>query len=154
MPKLVLPPQYSRRILYASSLTLCSIYSAACNERSINLRLACSVLATSVLYWYHPVLGWRRNLDMLCTFGSLGYQAVYTSFETTERCRYAYWFTLLCGGSCYATGRYISKVYGNLNVSSMLHVGLHMWGNIGNCILYDSFKVNALGLGPTSPSLD
>ena len=43
--------------------------------------------------------------------------------------------------------RYAGQVRKNTNVSSALHVCLHISGNIANFVLYDSFGANALGLG-------
>eukprot|EP00322_Chrysochromulina_rotalis_P025613 CAMPEP_0115832680 /NCGR_PEP_ID=MMETSP0287-20121206/2784_1 /TAXON_ID=412157 /ORGANISM="Chrysochromulina rotalis, Strain UIO044" /LENGTH=154 /DNA_ID=CAMNT_0003286075 /DNA_START=23 /DNA_END=490 /DNA_ORIENTATION=- len=146
-PKLVLPPQYSQRILRISSLTLASIGSAIFNGLPINTGLASAVFFTSVNYWRYPVFGWRRNIDIVCACGSLMYQAVFTAFDTTPSARYAYWAAIVGGGACYATGLYTGRVLHNLNISSMMHVGVHVCGNLGNLILYDSLGANLLGFG-------
>ena len=145
--KLVLPPRFSRRILIASTLTWSSIASAAYNALPINFVLAASVYATTLNYWRYPVFGWRRNVDMLCSFGALGYQAVVTAYQTSDAGRHMYWAAICCGGGCYALARYVSKTRGNLDVGSKFHVGVHVMGNVGNLILYDSLGANVLGLG-------
>ena len=144
--QLVLPPQYSRRILYASSLMAGSIVSAVHNECYDNACLAALVLFSSVNYWRHPVLGRRRHFDMLCANGSLVYQCLYTSQYTSRAARQLYWATVLAGGVCYFVGRRFSARHKNLRVSSSLHVCLHVFGNIGNWLLYDSLGANALSL--------
>ena len=69
--RLILPRRYSRRILYACTLTLVSVASAAHNALPLNFCLAVAVFCTSINYWRHPVRGswqrgsWRRSVDML-----------------------------------------------------------------------------------------
>lgn len=123
-----------------------SIVSATYNELPDNALLACLVLFSSVNYWRHPVVGARRTFDMLCACGSLAYQCCYTSWKTSERARHTYWATVLAGGSCYLVGRYFSFTRKMYNVSSSLHVMLHVFGNIGNVVLYDSLGANVFRL--------
>ena len=147
--KLVLPPQYSRRILIASSVMSASAVSAYYNGCYDNCVLAVLVLCSSLNYWRHPTFGVRRSFDMLCANGSLAYQVFYTSqrSECSSKARMAYLFTVMCGGTCYFAARRFNFRYRNLNISSALHVCLHLFGNLGNLILYDSLGANALGLG-------
>ena len=144
--KLVLPPEYSRRILAASTLMSFSVASAMYNRCYDNAFLAFLVLGTSINYWRLPLLGMRRYFDMACAMGSLGYQTFYTSRHTTERARHLYWTTVVLGCSCYLTGRYFTFTRGNYNVSSAMHCCLHVFGNIGNLLLYDSLGANVLRL--------
>ena len=137
MPQLVLPPQYSQRILLASCMMTSSVVSAWINNCPDNCALAFLVLCSSLNYWRHPVYGLRRSFDMLCANGSLAYQLFYTSQFTSERGRAAYWATVAAGGLCYFLGRRFGRT-GNFNVSSSLHCCLHLCGNIGNLLLYDS----------------
>ena len=123
-----------------------SIISALYNEQYDNILLAALVLLSSINYWRHPVVGPRRTFDMICACGSLAYQCVYTSWHTSERARQIYWATVLAGGSCYFVGRYFSSTRRAFNVSSALHCCLHVFGNVGNIILYDSLGANALRL--------
>lgn len=147
-PVLVLPPQYSRRILMASSVMTISAVSAYRNGCYDNCALAMLVLSSSLNYWRHPIFGIRRSMDMVCAMGSLSYQVFFTSQKCTREARFAYWATVFCGCSCYLAARHFSFRYRNFNVSSAFHVGLHMFGNLGNLILYDSLgPYNYLGLG-------
>ena len=147
MAKLVLPPQYSKRILRVSALTLVSISSAIYNELPFNCGLAATVMFTSVNYWRHPTFGLRRNVDIVCACGALGYQALFTAYDTTPAGRCAYWLAVAAGGCCYLLAFYNGRFLGNLNRASKLHVGVHLFGNLGNVMLYDSLGANLLGLG-------
>ena len=123
-----------------------SMISAWYNHLPFNCFLNVLVLTSSVNYWRYPVLGLRRYMDMICATGSLAYQCFYTSQNTSERARRAYWGTVLAGGSCYLVGRFFTFYRGNYNVSSALHVCLHICGNLGNMLLYDSLGANVLRL--------
>ena len=146
MPRLILPPQYSRRILYASTLMVPSIASAYYNKLPDNTFLAALVLGSSLNYWRYPVHGIRRQVDMVCAIGSLGYQCFYTSWRTSTNARHTYWATVAAGGTCYLIGRYFTFTRGWYNVSSAMHCMLHLFGNLGNLILYDSLGANVLKL--------
>ena len=147
MPKLVLPPQYSVRILRISSLTLASIGWGIFHGLVLNTCLSSLVFLTSVNYWRHPTFGWRRNFDIVCAVGSLSYQAVFTAYDTTPSARYAYWGAVGAGLAFYALAFYSGRVLKNLHYSSALHCGVHICGNVGNLILYDSLGKNWFGLG-------
>jgi len=146
-PKLVLPPQYSIRILRISTLTLASIGAAVYNELPLNVCLATTVFLTSVNYWRNPTFGWRRNLDIVCAVGSLSFQAVFTAYDAALAARHAYWTAVASGGCCYLVGLYCGRVLKNFNLSSALHCGVHVCGNVGNLILYDSLGANHVGFG-------
>ena len=83
---------------------------------------------------------------MVCACGSLGYQVFYTSTFASDAARLAYLATVVCGCSCYLVARRYSFKYGNYNVSSAMHCGLHLFGNLGNVLLYDSLGANYLRL--------
>ena len=152
-PALVLPPQFSRRILCASSLMLLSFYAGLYNGLHDNAFLALLVFCSSINYWRLPVLGWRRSFDMCCANGSLAYQFFYTSTFTSAEARTAYRLTVAAGGVFYMAARSFNRYLGAspktrplaLNYSSACHVCLHICGNVGNLLLYDSLGVNWAG---------
>jgi hypothetical protein len=112
-----------------------------------NMLLALLVLCSSVNYWRHPTLGVRRNADMLCASGSLAYQVFFTSQRAPANARLAYLATVAAGCACYVCARCIRRKHsGALNSTSALHVGLHLFGNLGNLLLYDALGANTLGL--------
>ena len=145
-PKLVLPQQYSARILRISFLTLASIGSSIYHSQWVNTCLSSLVFFTSVNYWRHPTFGWRRNLDIVCAVGALSYQGIATAYQTKyPGARHIYWAAVSAGLAFYAMAFYSGRVLKNLNYSSALHCGVHICGNIGNLILYDSLGKNCLG---------
>ena len=131
---------------------LASCASAVANGLPDNASLAMLLFCSSVNYWRHPVLGWRRNLDMVCAVGSLAYQVFYTSTKATDEVRMAYCTTVAAGCSCYAVSRTFTFYFAAkpqwgqvaFNVSSAAHVGLHLFGNLGNVLLYDALGYNWL----------
>lgn len=167
--QLVLPPQFSRRLLASSLLSLVSLASAAYNGCNGCLGCATLVLLTSINYWRHPLFGafslplappahplalsfpfaWlcigvRRNLDILACAGSLAYQ-LSVAAKGEPGPRNAYFSSVAAGLGCYGFSRYYSFTRCNKDVSSWFHCGLHFFGNVGNLILYDSLGVNWLG---------
>ena len=87
----------------------------------------------------------RRQADMAAANFSLAYQCFYTSWRTSDvRVRHVYWATVLAGGVCYAMARHMGLRYKNQNVSSLLHVCLHLFGNAGNLLLYDALGAKTL----------
>lgn len=145
-PKLVLPQQYSARILRISFLTLASIGSSIYHGQWINTCLSSLVFFTSVNYWRNPTFGWRRNFDIVCAVGALSYQGIATAYQTKyPGARHIYWAAVSAGLAFYAMAFYSGRVLKNLNYSSALHCGVHICGNIGNLILYDSLGKNCLG---------
>ena len=147
---LVLPPRFSRRILFASSLMLPSFVIALYNGLVDNALLALLVFCSSINYWRHPILGWRRSVDMCCACGSLAYQVFHTSRRTTHSVRLCYVGTVLLGGFFYSLARALNRTLGAapgkrdlaFNISSACHVALHVCGNLGNFILYDALGTN------------
>ena len=148
---LVLPPHLSKRLYYSSFLILGSITSSITNNLPQGLCLSALVLCTSLNYWRHPVFGWRRNVDILAAVSSLAFQCLVTSSQAPGGARSAYLFTVGCGGLCYLRSRHIGVKFrgreGTEASSSLWHMGLHVFGNLGNLILYDSLGVNYLGWG-------
>ena len=144
--KLILPPQYSRRILYTSFLSLASVGSAAYNDCRGCVVCAAMVMLTSLNYWRHPVFGIRRNLDMAVCAASLSYQLGLAAHSVEPAPRNAYFLTVVAGIGCYGCSRFFSFAYGDKNTASKFHCLLHVAGNVGNLILYDSLGVNWLQL--------
>lgn len=150
--ELVLPTQYSRRILRFSTLTLFSIASALYNGLFVNATLAIVVFCTSINYWRHPLFGWRRNLDIGCVCIAFSYQISFTATHTSALARHAYYLTMFTGSVCYLASLYAGRILRDDATDSLLHVCLHICGNVGNLLLYDSLGANTFGLGSDSLS--
>uniref|UniRef100_A0A7S3EW39 Uncharacterized protein n=1 Tax=Haptolina ericina TaxID=156174 RepID=A0A7S3EW39_9EUKA len=146
MATLVLPPQFSKRILYTSFTATASVASAAYNRLPGCAICAIAVLLTSLNYWRRPIFGLRRNLDMAVCACALSYQTWLAAVAADPVPRGVYFAITLGGGGCYALSRYFSQVQGDKNVSSALHCCLHLAGNLGNVLLYDALGANHCGL--------
>lgn len=145
--KLILPPHFSRRILWVIPLLLVSVYSAFLNGLADNCFLASSLFVTSLVYWNHPVEGTRRKIDLFTANGSILYQAVYSAPRTSSLARNAYWLVVCMMLICYSGARHFGRYRVDDNSASLFHCSIHVFGNVGNLLLYDSLGVNALGFG-------
>ena len=139
---LVLPPHLSKRIFRVSFLATSSIAAAVYNGRLDCACLATLVLCTSINYWRHPVLGWRRTVDMASAMGSLAYQLLVVCPEAPRGGQASYLALTACGCGCYMNARYFSFAKQNKAAGSAWHTGVHVLGNAGNIILYDSLGKN------------
>jgi hypothetical protein len=58
-------PWQSRTLLLTSSLSVIPIYVACDRGLWFHAMTSSGTYLCSVLYWYHPIHGWRRNLDLV-----------------------------------------------------------------------------------------
>ena len=58
-------PWQSRTLLLTSSLSVIPIYVACDRGLWFHAMTSTGTYLCSVLYWYHPIHGWRRNLDLI-----------------------------------------------------------------------------------------
>jgi hypothetical protein len=124
----ILAPEHSRLIWWASWLSLAAgLY--AVNQGHLHLAIApLSVWLTSLLYWWHPTKGWRRDLDMMVVKAALLLHLWYAGWRLT----YA---TITAIGIGFY---YISwNVYDNgLHLDSAIYqCGVHVLANIANFYL-------------------
>ena len=87
---------------------------------------------TSLNYWRHPVLSWRRNMDIGVVHSVLFYQFL-RSFDVNNR--HLYWCLLGISCGCYPLS-IISKKYNADTLSIVFHAMVHVVGNISNLVLY------------------
>jgi hypothetical protein len=88
----------------------------------------CTIVGTtSVLYWYNPVHGWRRNMDMACIGLCLAYNAC---LARCRGCSLPYGAAVSLGALSYAASKRFSSV--------RIHCLVHVFGNVGNVILIAS----------------
>ena len=134
--RLMVPQPYSRRLYYSGMLTILSVAVSMHLRMYEFTALATVVLVNSINYWRHPIKGWRRNLDMACAYGVCLYQ-MSVSFSLTEQWYFiGYWSTLIIAVSSYSIARRYGRVHRNPDLSSRWHMGIHIFGNISNVILY------------------
>jgi len=101
--------------------------------------LACvpgGVWLTSINYWRRPDYSWRRYFDITYVYLSLIYQTM-RAYDA----EYAipYYIILAFGVGCFPISLYFHKK--NQWVSTILHGGVHVFGNISNFVLYSGFIV-------------
>jgi hypothetical protein len=129
---LVLPPQFSRRIFFVSHLTLFSsllagyleVYDCAC--------LALLVYLTSVNYWRLPTKGFRRTFDMCAVAVGFAHHLYRALLDSSVHVIYVVLFSLCV--FCYGKARQRSSH--SKDESSWWHCGIHVFGNVGNVVLY------------------
>ena len=138
--------KFSRRIYLTSYLILVSIYSAWYNNLLSCLALSILVFTTSVLYWSNPINSWRRNLDITCVSIALIYQVFYLSWWLEMRSRLVYLTNVIFVLFCYGMARYHGRVKLEYDMASRYHMGVHLFANISNLVLYDALGINYLGL--------
>jgi hypothetical protein len=134
--------RYSRRLFWSSTLTVVSVYSAWYNELYDGVIRSLIVLSTSMIYWNNPNDGIIRKIDMISANGCLGYQLMYTSRELPLVTWVIYTSIIIGCLKCYINARYYGrKKDPDFDRASRWHMLIHLFGNIGNIILYD-------GIGP------
>lgn len=133
----VLPPQYSSRLFRSSFTTCFSVYLAAKNELWYCAAMAFLVLVTSLNYWRHPVIGWRRTVDMGAVFLGMMYHIYCSSYVANRMYQVFYLMFILKTAYCYMRARDAP----NKDVSSAWHCGVHIMGNLGNMLLYTGLAV-------------
>ena len=95
-------------------------------------------MLTSLFYWKNPVDGFRRKLDILCANGCICYQLIFTANELPILARTSYTAIAMACLWFYLTARNFGRrKIPDYDMSSRWHMCIHIFGNIGNLILYD-----------------
>lgn len=131
-------PEYSIRLYRTCYLMLVSMYSAWVHGIIDCFALSILVFSTSILYWRFPVDGWRRKLDMICANGSLLYQTLYKApqIEWIPAC--LYYSMVIFVVIFYRNARFYGRVYHDYDMASRYHMLVHIFGNMGNLVLYQA----------------
>lgn len=130
--------KYALRLYHSSRLTVVSVLVAYLCSVWDCFFLACLVLFTSQMYWRNPVEGKWRKLDMVSVQGSLSYQVLYKALWLHFIPRVFYYSTVLVVVLYYAMARYQGRVKKNYDLASRCHIVIHVFGTLGNIILYVS----------------
>ena len=134
--RLILEPHHSRLLSRISWLLIISVVVAVRNQRMDCAIAASSLMLTSINYWRNPVLGWRRNLDILVAFGGFTYQVVIVA--ACAPAKNLYLLSVVICLWCYLRALYCGRVLGDPATAVGWHCAIHICGNLGNCILYES----------------
>ena len=134
--RLVLPRQYSQRILRRSFNTVFCSSVAIMSARADYAVIAIGTMLTSINYWRRPIRGGAaRAIDMTYVAASFAYQCWRAPLELSGRRHAAYWALAAVTISCYVRARSFGK-QGDLDASSRWHSRIHLFGNVANAILY------------------
>lgn len=162
---LVLPEEFSRRILRRSLATMACSSVAICFGRPVYAAISIGTMCLSMLYWRRPVRGsWRRKADVGWLAAGFCIQAARAAVELGGVRAAAYWCLALATMGCYARARARGRD-GNFDRSSEWHARIHVvgepdrrprvprmprsgdarrpLGNVANCVLYPDPDVSA-----------
>jgi hypothetical protein len=90
---------------------------------------------TSILYWTHPIKGWRRNIDMIVVASALTFQC-YCAIIGAENV-VEYFVIMFFAVLAYPIGNYCQKTHSWLGAFG--HSLIHIIGNIANVTLYSGY---------------
>jgi hypothetical protein len=131
---MILPIDQSRYLWKTSWLSLLSgsygIYMKHYDLAVIPL----GVFITSLNYWRKPIYGWRRNIDITYVTIGLLYQ-LNTSFYADNKTKTLYFLLSLLSATLYPISIITFKK--SMWISTIIHSGIHIIGNISNIILYN-----------------
>jgi hypothetical protein len=139
-------PGFGHRLFWSSTTSIVSVYSAWHNDLIFGFFRSLMVMCTSLIYWYYPIDGYRRKIDMICANGGIGFQLIYTAAELPLIPRVIYTGTVFACMGCYINARYYGRrKIPDFDISTRWHMLIHLFGNIGNLILYDGLGKNYMG---------
>ena len=131
---ILLPEQYN--ILWGTSwMTLFSSMYAIKKQQYLLSLVPFSVFLTSLNYWRLPLDNWRKDLDVNLVRAVFIYQT-HLALKTKNKNLYLGFCGLGIGS--YALGKYFYHE-GKYWNSIYCHVGLHLFANMSNVFLYDSY---------------
>lgn len=128
-------PSWLNLCFFTSFITAASVHQAVVRGRPTFAISPALVLVTSVLHWFDPqVDSWRRTLDISVVRIGMFWQVGLA----LALCRPMGAILLLAsytsGGLCYGLGR-ILNVRGHDALAAWVHVGVHVFANVGNILL-------------------
>lgn len=91
---------------------------------------------TSMLYWWHPVRGWRRNLDIIYVQYAFLYQAWHAIVAEYAR---AYFILIALAVASYPLSIWYGSKAENKNKQFQFHYLIHIFANIANIVLYSGY---------------
>ena len=128
---------YMWYISWLSALSACYIYYRNYNLYAL---LPAAIFLTSINYWKHPTYGFRRNLDISCSFSVISLLYI-LAFNGSERIRFYILMTLAV--SCYPVSIYIYN--NNMHyVSTLVHSYIHIFGNMATFVLFSGYMPSIL----------
>ena len=133
---LIVPHDCAQLIFNLAPLSFISSIVALCNGHTDIWIVPFSVGCTTLLFWTKPTYGWRRNTDITISFLALMYQLYRIHVNNYHLS--GYYICKALAVLSYFTGHYYFA-RNRLWLSMYCHAGIHVFGNIGNVILYITF---------------
>ena len=129
---LAFPPAQSALIWRLSFLSLFSgLYAFYKGHLDLCL-VPLGVFITSILFWWHPNLSWRRTVDIVYVQVSLWYQ-IYRAYSSHAQFAMEFFAFTAAGMICFLISLTVKR---SAWTSALLHAFVHILGNTGNVILY------------------
>lgn len=139
--ELIQSPKYSTRLFWSSSTIIISVCSALYNHLYYSSIHSLIVLFTSLLYWIHPIDGIRRKIDIVAVNGSIIYQLKYLTYDIPFYAKYCYVSSCVFCLCFYMMARhYGRREIPDYDMACRWHMCIHVFGNIGNVILYNGLS--------------
>lgn len=139
-PALVLPLPNAHFIWYCAWLAIPSaIYAYAHPATAHFAPIPAAVFATSLNYWRNPVRdSWRRRIDMAVVSAGLTHHVLHAIYHPTP---HTHTYLTLVGLSfaSYAISQYYLHRQ-QYWPATYTHAMIHLLANIGNVVLYYTFK--------------
>jgi len=134
MSELIVPLRYARSIWVASYMALFAGVVAASYNKYDLATVSWLGFGTSLNYWWYPVYGWRRNLDITTIQFCLWYH-MYWAFYSNY---WLYYYTITGLGCLLFIKGWNVSLKGDLLGGTLCHIGVHICANTANIILYTS----------------
>lgn len=117
-----------------SFLCVLSFVYAVCRKYYDLALVPLAIWITSMVYWYHPVDGWRRYIDISVVALALSWQ-VYRAWFAEYRL--IYYCVVGIAILFYVIGKLLDPIDSIL--STIAHGALHVFANLSNLILYSGY---------------
>lgn len=130
------PKHVSIRMICSSafmSIAGCYAYYLGFNDFAISVAL---VVIIAINFWRKPQRGFRRNIDMINTYSSVGYHTYCAYMELDTSLSLQYWLMEAFGGIIYLTSKSFARKQ-MMNYDSFFHCLMHVWGTVINVWLYN-----------------
>ena len=125
-----LMPRVLQMTLFSFSCSIWALFFLESPMSQTLAKLEILIAIVSAIYWNNPIRGWRRNLDIFVTLSVFG-------IHTAVCFYFQFWSPILCYLSCLLFWK-----LGHVYDSNSLHLGVHVMGFIGTCLLHLRLKSN------------
>lgn len=130
---LVIPPEAHWPVFWFSFIIIGTAGWGVYHQLYDFAVIVLSVWVTSVNYWRHPTLSWRRNMDMVTVVFSVLYHLVRAYFIHST-IGHVYIRYVIAGGLAYGFSLYTYRK--SMYLSTLVHIIVHLIANIANWCLY------------------